>query len=158
MLNFILNGILWTLALYGLFEIIKNIIYICTYTNLKSDGIYIIIATKNQENKIEGFLRTILFRIMYGKEECVKDVIVTDLDSTDDTMKILSKLSKDYDEIKVVNWKECKEVIDNIKEAEWKNSCIYLVVNISSKHCKVLLNIVKTFILWYNSYRKIGLG
>ena len=118
MLNFILNGILWTLALYGLFEIIKNIIYICTYTNLKSDGIYIIIAAKNQENKIEGFLRTILFRIMYGKEECVKDVIVTDLDSTDDTMKILSKLSKDYDEIKVVNWKECKEVIDNIKEAE----------------------------------------
>ena len=118
MLDFILNGILWTLALYGLFEIIKNIIYICTYTNLKSDGIYIIIAAKNQENKIEGFLRTILFRIMYGKEECVKDVIVTDLDSTDDTMKILSKLNKDYDEIKVVNWKECKEVIDNIKEAE----------------------------------------
>ncbi len=116
MLDFILNGILWTLALYGLFEIIKNIIYICTYTNLKSDGIYIIIAAKNQENKIEGFLRTILFRIMYGKEDCVKDVIVTDLDSTDDTMKILNKLSKDYDEIKVVNWKECKEVIDNIKE------------------------------------------
>ena len=117
MLDFILNGILWTLALYGLFEIIKNIICICTYTNLKSDGIYIIIAAKNQENKIEGFLRTILFRIMYGKEDCVKDVIVTDLDSTDDTMKILNKLSKDYDEIKVVNWKECKEVIDNIKEA-----------------------------------------
>ena len=124
MLDFILNGILWTLALYGLFEIIKNIIYICTYTNLKSDGIYIIIAAKNQENKIEGFLRTILFRIMYGKEECVKDVIVTDLDSTDDTMKILSKLSKDYDEIKVVNWKECKEVIDNIKEAEWRNKFV----------------------------------
>ena len=76
-----------------------------------------IIAAKNQENKIEGFLRTILFRIMYGKEECVKDVIVTDLNSSDDTMKILEKLSKDYDGIKVVNWKECKEVIDNIKEA-----------------------------------------
>ena len=117
MLDFILNGILWTLALYGLYEIIKNIIYICTYTNLKSDGIYIIIAAKNQENKIEGFLRTILFRIMYGKEDCVKDLIVTDLDSTDDTMKILNRLSKDYDEIKVVNWKECKEVIDNIKGA-----------------------------------------
>ena len=115
--DFILNGILWTLALYGLFEIIKTIIYICTYTNLKSDGIYVIIAAKNQENKIEGFLRTILFRIMYGKEECVKDVIVTDLNSTDDTMKILNKLSKDYEEIKVVNWKECKEVIDSIKEA-----------------------------------------
>ena len=117
MLDFIINGIFWVLALYGLFEIIKNIVYICTYTNLKSDGIYVIIAAKNQENKIEGFLRTILFRIMYGKEECVKDVIVTDLNSSDDTMKILEKLSKDYDGIKVVNWKECKEVIDNIKEA-----------------------------------------
>ena len=117
MLDFIINGIFWVLALYGLFEIIKNIIYICTYTNLKSDGIYVIIAAKNQENKIEGFLRAILFRIMYGKEECVKDVIVTDLNSSDDTMKILEKLSKDYDGIKVVNWKECKEVIDNIKEA-----------------------------------------
>ena len=117
MLDFIINGIFWVLALYGLFEIIKNIIYICTYTNLKSDGIYVIIAAKNQENKIEGFLRTILFRIMYGKEECVKDVIVTVLNSSDDTMKILEKLSKDYDGIKVVNWKECKEVIDNIKEA-----------------------------------------
>ena len=82
MLNFILNGIFWVLALYGLFEIIKNIIYICTYTNLRSDGIYIIIAAKNQENKIEGFIRTILFRVMYGKEECVKDVIVTDLNSS----------------------------------------------------------------------------
>lgn len=117
MFNFIINGIFWVLALYGLFEIIKNIIYICTYTNLKSDGIYVIIAAKNQENKIEGFLRTTLFRIMYGKEECVKDVIVTDLNSSDDTMKILEKLSKDYEGIKVVNWKECKEVIDNIKEA-----------------------------------------
>lgn len=117
MLDFILNGIFWVLALYGLFEIIKNIIYICTYTNFKSDGIYVIIATKNQENKIEGFLRTFLFRIMYGKEECVKDVIVTDLNSTDDTIKILNKLSKDYDNIKVTNWKECKEVIDSIKEA-----------------------------------------
>ena len=117
MWNFIINGIFWVLTLYGLFEIIKNIIYICTYTNLKSDGIYVIIAAKNQENKIEGFLRTFLFRIMYGKEECVKDVIVTDLNSTDDTMKILSKLSKDYDSIKVTNLKECKEVIDSIKEA-----------------------------------------
>lgn len=117
-MEFILNTIFWTLALYGLFEIIKNIIYLSTYTNFKSDGIYVIIAVKNQENKIEGFLRTMLFRIMYGKEECVKDVIITDLDSTDDTMKILNKLSKDYDGIKVINWKECKEVIDSIKGAE----------------------------------------
>ena len=51
--NFIINSVLWTFALYGLFELIKQIIYMCTYTNLKEDGIYVIIDAKNQEEKIE---------------------------------------------------------------------------------------------------------
>ena len=113
--NFILNTVFWTLALYGLFEIIKTIVSIYTYTNLKSDGIYMIIAVKNQENKIEGFLRSFLFRIIYGKEEFVKDIIITDLDSSDETPTILKKLQKEYDELKITNWRECKEVIENIK-------------------------------------------
>ena len=113
--NFILNAILWTLALYGTFEIIKTIINIYTYTNLKSDGIYVIIAVKNQENKIEGFLRNFLFRIIYGKEESIKDVIIADLDSTDETAEILNKLAIEYDGLKVTNWRECKEVIESIK-------------------------------------------
>lgn len=113
--DFIFNTVLWTLALYGLFEIIKTIINIYTYTNLKSDGIYVIVAVKNQENKIEGFLRSFLFRVMYGKEEYIKNIIVTDLDSKDETIHILNKLQKDYECIKVTNWKECKEVIESIK-------------------------------------------
>lgn len=114
MQNLILNAIIWTLAIYGLFEIIKTIIYIYSYTNLKSDGIYLIIAAKNQENKIEVFLRSILFRFLYGKEDYIKDIIVTDLDSSDSTTDILYKLQSDYECIKVVNWRECKDIIDNI--------------------------------------------
>ncbi|MCI9016333.1 MAG: hypothetical protein HFJ53_04100 [Clostridia bacterium] len=114
MWNFILNATIWTLALYGLFEIIKTTMYIFSYTNLKTDGIYMIIAVKNQENKIEGFIRTILFRFLYGKEDNIKDIIVADLDSSDKTMQILEKLQKDYECIKVSNWRECKELIDNI--------------------------------------------
>jgi len=113
--DFIFNTILWTLALYGAFEIIKTIINIYTYTNLKSDGIYIIVAVKNQENKIEGFLRSFLFRVIYSKQENIKDIIVADLDSEDETKIILEKLNTEYDEIKVTNWKECKEIIENIK-------------------------------------------
>ena len=37
MLEFVLNTIFWTLAIYGLFEIIKNIIYINKYTKFKSE-------------------------------------------------------------------------------------------------------------------------
>ena len=115
-MEYILNGILWVLALYGLFELIKTIIYTYTYTNLKADGIYVIIAAKNQESRIEGFLRSFLFRILYGKEEYLKNIIVADLHSEDKTKEIVKKLSDDYDVIKVTSWRECKEVIDNIDE------------------------------------------
>ena len=116
MLEFITNTIFWTLAIYGLFEIIKNIIYISTYTRFKSDGIYVIIAVKNQEEKIEGFMRSILFKILYGREEYLKNIIVADLNSSDNTKDIARKLSKDYDILKVTSWKDCKEIMDNVDE------------------------------------------
>ena len=53
MVDFILNLLLWTCALYGLIEIIKNIYYIFSCTNLKTDGISLIVACKNQENNIK---------------------------------------------------------------------------------------------------------
>lgn len=116
MFDLLFSAVIWTLALYGLFEIIKTIIYVCTYTNMKADGIYIIIAVKNQEDKIEGFLRSSLFKLLYGKEDYVKDIMVADLDSSDNTKEIVKKLSFDYECVKVVNWKECKELIDNVNE------------------------------------------
>ena len=116
--NFIINSIPWIFALYGFFELVKQVIYICIYTNLQADGIYIIIAVKNQEEKIEGFFFSVLFKIFYGKEEEVKAIIVTDLNSTDRTKEILNKLSTDYEYVKNTNWKECKEIIDNIDIAD----------------------------------------
>jgi len=118
MLDFIQSAVLWTLALYGLIEIIKEVINIFTYTSLKSEGIYFIIAVKNQEEKIEGFLRSTLFRILYGKEDIIEDFIIADLNSTDNTKEIMKRLGVDYDGIKITSWKECKEIVDNISNNE----------------------------------------
>ena len=116
MLDFMFKGIVWVLALYGLIEIIKTIIYTYTYTNLRPNGIYIIVAVKNQANRIEGFIRTTLFRIIYGKEENIKNIIAVDLNSTDETKQILEKLSSEYENIKISNWKECREIFDSIDD------------------------------------------
>ena len=116
-MEFLLNMIFWTLSIYGLFEIIKNIIYISTYTKFQADGIYLIIAVKNQEEKIEYFLRSSLFKILYGKEDCIKNIIVADLKSSDKTKEIAKNLEKEYDCIKVTSWKECKDIIDNVNES-----------------------------------------
>ena len=114
-MEIIISILIWTLALYGLFEIVKNIIYICTYTKLNSKGIYLIIATKNQEENIECFLRNLLFRIIYGKEE-IDNVFLVDLNSKDNTKSILEKLSNEYEQVKILNLKECKELMENLKE------------------------------------------
>ena len=115
-MEYIFRFILWTLALYGLFDIVKNVIYLCTYTNYKNDGIYIIVAVKNQENYIENFIRSFIFRVLYGKENVYNNIIITDLKSTDNTKELLHQLSNEYEEIKVLNWKECKDFIDNIND------------------------------------------
>lgn len=116
MKDFIFYTVFWVLAIYGLIEIVKEIVRICTYTNLKSNGIYIVVAVKNEEKRIEGFLRSFLFKIIYGKEENIKKIIVCDLDSIDDTKNILKRLNREYSEIKISNWNECKDIIENIKD------------------------------------------
>jgi len=71
---------------------------------------------KNQENRIDGILRSILFKIMYGKEDSIKRIILTDLDSKDNTLKSLKKFKKDNKYVKVCTWKECKDIIDTIDD------------------------------------------
>ena len=112
MAEFIITSLVWILALYGLIEIGKTILISILKVKIENNGIYVIIAVKNQEEKIEGFLRSFLFRILYGKEEYIKDIYVTDLNSTDNTYKILENIEKDYKEIKIYDWQTCKQVIE----------------------------------------------
>ena len=112
--DYIFNVILWILALYGLFELIKKIIFSFNAFNKKSDGIYLIVAVKNEENKIEGFIRSVLFKFIYSKKENLKNIIITDLGSQDTTTEILNKIKCDYNFITVNDWNECKELLDKI--------------------------------------------
>ena len=110
MLDFVINCILWICALYGIMEIIKNIVYIHSCNNIKTDGIHMKVDVKNQEDKIEGFLRTLNFRFLYGKEDYVENILVLDLNSSDNTKHIIENFSLDYPSIKVLNWNEFEEL------------------------------------------------
>lgn len=116
MLEFIKETIIWIFALYGFIEVIKSIKYAHTYANLKSDKMYFILAVKNQEDKIEGTVRSLLFRILYGKEDLINNVIIADLNSSDKTLEIAEKLEREYENVIAIDWKECKELIENIND------------------------------------------
>ena len=114
MAEFILNSILWTLALYGLIEIIKVFIYTFTYKSIDSEGVYLIIAVKNAEQKIEGIIRETLFHNFREKKENIQNVIITDLGSTDETAIVLEKMKNDYNNIQIMDWEECKKKVEKI--------------------------------------------
>ena len=110
MKDFIINCVLWICALYGIIEIIKTLFYIHSCNKIKTDGINIIVTVKNQEDKIEGFLRSLNFRLLYGKEDYIENIIVLDLNSTDNTKKIIENLTNEITSIKLINWNEFEEL------------------------------------------------
>ena len=113
MLDFFMNALLWTLAIYGALEIIRIIIYDKVYSNMKAkDGIEIIITVKNGEEYIEGFIRNLLFKILYCEEEFVKEILIVDLISKDKTNDILKRLEKDYECIRVIDLVEYKNIVE----------------------------------------------
>ena len=113
MVHFILYAFLWTFALYGLFTFIETVVNYFKFNEMDRDGTYLMIITKNSEDYIEGYLRSTIFRILYGKEEFTKKIIIVDLDSNDNTREIIEKMELDYDFVKVLDWCECKDFIEN---------------------------------------------
>ena len=57
---------------------------------------------------------------MYGKEDVIKKVILTDLDSKDNTLKTLKNFKKENEYVNVSTWRDCKEIMDIIDDV-WKD-------------------------------------
>ena len=64
----------------------------------------LVIAVKNQEKQIESFCRSVLFRYLAGKKDYINNIVVTDLNSTDNTKEIVKKLEQDYQCIQLEEW------------------------------------------------------
>lgn len=114
MLDFFIKSIVWILALYGFFDIIKDIIRMSFKHNHYANGTYVVVLVKNQANSIEVFLKSIIFRILYGKESDLNKIILVDLNSADETSSILEKLSKDYDILDLSSWNNLKNQFDKL--------------------------------------------
>lgn len=110
MLDFILTSILWILALYGLFEIVKTVINIYKYPKICFNNSSFVITVHNQENTIEYFLRLFIYKMLYYNLN-IPEVIIVDLDSTDNTLNILRAFSKDFYFIKVLTFKEYQSLL-----------------------------------------------
>ena len=117
MLNFVLSIILWTLAIYGLYEIIKTVINSYLTKKVKLSNAYLVIIVKNGENYIEYLTRKAIIRKVIEKANYIKEIIIIDLNSEDETSKIIRKLEKDYNFIKVLNKEEINKFFSSITDS-----------------------------------------
>ena len=85
MLEIFIYGIIWCFAIYGLLVMIQEITRNTTYKKIE-ENIKLIMTVKNVEDGIENYIREIsLGRNFYN------NLVIIDLDSDDDTLKILKE-------------------------------------------------------------------
>lgn len=107
MLEIFIYGIIWCFAIYGLLVMIQEITRNTTYKKIE-ENIKLIMTVKNVEDGIENYIREIsLGRNFYN------NLVIIDLDSDDDTLKILKELEKENINMKVLSKIEGKSYLEN---------------------------------------------
>lgn len=112
MLEMLIYALLWCFAIYGMLVMIQEILKVTSYDEIK-ENVKLIMLVKNAEDGIENYIREIsLGRNFYN------NLVVIDLESEDDTVKILEELENENMNIKVLNRKEGEEyLLEQTKKA-----------------------------------------
>ena len=106
MLEIFIYGIIWSFAIYGLLLMIQDITTNTTYKKIE-ENIKLIMTVKNVEDGIENYIREIsIGRNFYN------NLVIIDLDSDDDTLKILKELEKGNINMKVLSKIEGKSYLE----------------------------------------------
>lgn len=106
MFEAIIYGIIWCFAIYGILVMIQDITRNFTYQKVE-ENVKLIMTVKNVEDGIENYIRELKF-----SKNFYNNLVVIDLDSTDDTLDILRELEKENINMKILNQKEGKEYLN----------------------------------------------
>ena len=108
MLQIIIYGCIWCFAVYGILVMIQEITRNNTYKKIE-ENVKLILTVKNVEDGIENYIRDISCgRNFYN------NIVIIDLDSTDDTLCILKELEKENINMKILNKNEGKIYLNNL--------------------------------------------
>ena len=78
---------------------------------------YAVISVKNGEDCIEGVIRSMVWQLQSQAADlknCINELIVVDLGSTDETSYIAKKLSQEYPFVHYMNKTQYLETISNL--------------------------------------------
>lgn len=95
---------LWVFAIFGLFYFVLRVLATLDYFRQKKQrGHTLIISAKNQEEIIEGVVRSFIFKTgLDSTEEELLHIVLLDMGSMDGTNRIMERLSKSYSVVKLI--------------------------------------------------------
>jgi len=107
---------IWIFAIFGFAVFLWNILNTFFWLRQSRKGKYsIIISVKDQEETVEGIIRSLVLQSgLEGNEVPFLNVVVVDAGSTDETPKILEKLAREYTFVKVIHHRDLNESIKNV--------------------------------------------
>lgn len=100
--------LLWVFAIYGFIYFIMRLFISLPPIKRRKKGVYtLVVSAKNQEEAIEGVVRSfILQSSLDSTEEKLLQIVLLDLGSEDETPKIMEKLGREYSVVKLLKPEE----------------------------------------------------
>jgi len=105
--------ITYLLAVYGAFALIISIINSIHIGSMnENSGMKLVLIQRNQEETIEGVVRSILAKDLINMITPGENLTVLDMGSTDETIEVLTKLENDYECIEVLKSGEREKIFE----------------------------------------------
>ena len=121
MLFMLFNVFVYILALYGaVYLIIGYADSIRKKLKNESKGVKFLLLIKDQEDCIEGIIRSISIENFFTDVISQDRFTVLDMGSSDDTLKILEKLKGDYQYLNVLSLDKKEEIFKYFEEDNWR--------------------------------------
>ena len=95
--NIFLDALFWFLVAVGLLSIFQSLWHWISGAGRKNDDMYVVLTVKNQQDTVEGMIRSIVWQNLHSQNGgSVPQIVVVDLGSHDETPNILKRLAEDF--------------------------------------------------------------
>jgi len=95
--NILFIAMFWFFAAVGAISVAENIVNWIVRRGKKSGDMYVVLTVKNQQDTVEGLLRSLVWQNLHRDNGgSIPQIVVIDLGSVDDTPNILKRIADDY--------------------------------------------------------------
>lgn len=107
-------ALVWLMAIYGLFSFFITIFKIIGRKHFASEKANLILVVKDQEENIESMVRDAMNSKFVRGITLTGSFIVLDMDSKDDTLKILKRLEQQFPLLEVCSYEDKESLLTKI--------------------------------------------